>query len=115
MEKSFISGYEKLENDFGYFPSFHDDVIEKIEISSEGITFYIDMQTVPEDMSSYPKIKITFSEVQNYYFEGEIYGCVSIILDMEFIKKDDYIETQISSSLGASGTIRSKKVQVDLC
>lgn len=35
MNKSFINGYEKIENDFGYFPSFHDDTIDKIEISSK--------------------------------------------------------------------------------
>lgn len=113
MDKSFIYGHEKIENDFGYFPSFHDDIIDRIEISSQGITFIIDMQTIPTGMSSYPKVKLMFCEVKDFNLEGEMYGCVSIILDIEFTKVDDYIETQISSSLGAGGTIRSNKVQIE--
>ncbi|NMF07624.1 Imm50 family immunity protein [Clostridium beijerinckii] len=114
MDKSFIIGHEKIESDFGYFPSFHDDVINKIEISNEGITFIIDIENPPTGMSSYPKVKLMFCGVNDYYLEGEIYGCASIILDIQFIKVDDYIETQISSSLGACGTIRSNKVEIGL-
>jgi hypothetical protein len=114
MNKLFISGYEKIENDFGYWPSFHDDIIDKIEISSEGITFFINMQTFPKGMNSYPRIKLMFCGVEKFYLEGELYGCASIIFDMESQKKDNYIETQISSSLGASGTILSDKIQIEL-
>lgn len=114
MDTSFIIGVDKIKSDFGYFPSFHDGVIDKIEISSEGITFIIDIQVFPKGMSSYPKVKMMFYEVENYYIEGEIYGCASIILDMQFIENQNYIEVQISSSSGASGTIQCKKVQVDL-
>ena len=70
IDKSFIDEHE---------------IIDKIEISSEGITFFIDIQTIPMGMSSYPKVKIKFCEVESYYLEGEIYGCASIILDMQFI------------------------------
>jgi hypothetical protein len=114
MDKSFIIGFEKIQNDFGYFPLFHDDVIDKIEITSEGIVFIIDMKIFPRGMSSYPKIKLMFFGVEGYHLDGEIYGCASIILDMEFIKVGDYIETQISSSLGASGVIRSNTVQIEV-
>lgn len=114
MDKSFIIGYEKIENDFGYFPSFHDDVIEKIEISREGITFLINMETLPNGMNSYPKVKLIFCEVNDFNLEGELYGCASIIFDMSFTKIDDYIKTEINSSLGTCGTISSRKVKIDI-
>lgn len=114
MDNSFIIGYEKIENYFGYFPSFHDDVIEKIEISSEGITFLINMETIPNGMNSYPKVKLTFCEVNYFNLEGELYGCTSIIFDMIFIEINDYIKTEINSSLGACGTISSRKVKIEL-
>jgi hypothetical protein len=114
MDKSFISGHEEIENYFGYFPSFHDDIIDKIEISSEGIIFLINMQSIPAGINSYPKVKLIFCEVKDYCLEGEIYGCASIILDMEFTRVNDYIETQINSSLGAGGTIRSNMVKIEL-
>lgn len=114
MNKSFIIGYEKIEADFGYFPSFHDDVIEKIEISSEEITFLISMETLPNGMNSYPKVKLTFCEVNDFKLEGELYGCTSIIFDMIFTKIDNYIKTEIASSLGTCGTISSRKVKISL-
>lgn len=113
MDKSFIDGYEKIENDFGYWPSFHDDIIDKIEISNEGITFYIKMQTFPKAMNSYPRIKLMFLGVEKFCLEGEPYGCASIIFDIQSQIIDNYIETQISSSLGASGYIRSNKIQIE--
>jgi hypothetical protein len=113
MNKMLIDGYKKIENDFGYWPSFHDATIDKIEISSEGITFYIAIETIPEGMTSYPILKLIFFGVEKYCLEGEIYGCASIIFDMEIDKVNDYFKTQITSSLGAHGTIYSKKIQIE--
>ena len=114
MNKRVVDGYEKIENDFGYWPSFHDDIIDKIEISSEGIIFFIRMQTFPKDMNSYPIIKLIFYGVEKFYLEGEAYGCASIIFNMESQEIDDCIETQISSSLGAGGSIRCNKIKIEL-
>lgn len=114
MNKLLIKGYEKIESDYGYWPSFHDDIIDKIEIKSEGITFLINMQTLPKNANSYPRIKLTFFGIEKFHLEGELYGCASIILDMEFQKIDNFIETQISSSLGVHGTICSNEIQIEL-
>ncbi|AEV67846.1 hypothetical protein Clocl_1185 [Acetivibrio clariflavus DSM 19732] len=72
------------------------------------------MQTCPKGMNSYPRIKLKSCNVERFYLEGELYGCASIIFDMESKKTDNYIETKISSSLGANGTICSKKIQIEL-
>lgn len=113
MEKLFICGYEKIEGDYGYWPSFHDDIVEKIEISSESITMFIKMQTLPKGTDAYPKIKLMFCDVKEFSLEGEIYGCASIILDIHCQKTEDFIETQITSSLGAGGTITCNKICVE--
>lgn len=114
MDNSFIIGYENIKNDFGYFPTFHDDIIDKIEIFESEIIFIITMNTLPNGINIYPKVKITFFEVKSFNLEGQLYGLASIILDMKFIKKYNYIETELTSSLGTSGTIKSNKVQIDL-
>ena len=113
MEKLFVCGYEKIESDYGYWPSFHDDIVEKLEISSEGITMLINMKKLPKGMDAYPKIKLMFCEVKEFHLEGEIYGCASIIFDMHCQKTEDSIETQITSSLGAGGIITCNKICVE--
>lgn len=113
MQKLHIYGYEKIESDYGYWPSFHDDIVEKIEISSEGITMLIKMQKLPKGMDTYPKIKLMFCEVKEFGLEGEIYGCASIIYDMRSQKIEDCIETQITSSIGAGGIITCNKICVE--
>lgn len=113
MNKTIVDGFKKVENYLGYWPSFHDDIIKKIEISSKEIIFYIELKSYPNEMSSYPEVKLTFLGVDKFSLEGEPYGCASIIFDIESETIDDYIETQISSSLGASGHIRSNKIQIE--
>jgi hypothetical protein len=113
MNKLLISGYEKIEKDFGYWPSFHDDIIEKIEITKEEITFFINIQAPPQGLKFYPVIKLMFIGIERFNLEGELYGCVSIILDMESEKIENYIETQILSSLGTYGTIRSSEIKIE--
>ena len=114
MDKSFVKGHAKLERDYGYWPSFHDDIIDKIEISSRNIAFFIHMKTIPEGTASYPIVKLTFYGIRKFSLEGELCGCASIIFDMGSQKIDDYIETQISCSLGTSGTICSKSIEIEL-
>lgn len=114
MKNSFIIGHEDLEKDFGYFPSFHDDYIEKIEINSKEVIITIETVCPPKGMTSYPKIKLIFGEIISFNLNGEIYGCVSIILDMIFNLNEDYVETELWSSLGTSGTIKSKTIRVEV-
>lgn len=114
MNKSLVDGHEKIEKVFGYWPSFHDDIIDKIEISNGEITFYVKMGDFPNNISLYHGIKLMFCGVEKFNLEGEPYGCASIIFDIESQKVDNYIETQISSSLGASGFIHSNRIQIEL-
>ncbi len=114
MDKSFINGYEIIINKYGYWPSFHDDIIDRLEITNDKIVFYINMQSYHDDDKPHSIIKLSLCEIEKFSLEGELYGCVSIILDLEFHNINNIIETQISSSLGTRGIIYSKKVNVDL-
>lgn len=113
MDKFLISGYEKIESDYGYWPSFHDDIVDKIEISGDGIIMFIRMQNLPKSKDSYPRIMLIFSEVEDFKLDGEICGCASIILSIESEKIDNCIETQITSSLGVGGIISCNKISID--
>jgi hypothetical protein len=115
MNKEWVDGFEQIEKAYGYWPSFHDDTIEKIEIDSEGIRFYIVMEKVPTSMGDNPIIKMAFGDVNEFCLEGEILGCASIILDIETEKNGDIIETKIASSLGAKGMILSKSIEINFC
>lgn len=113
MDNTFIEGYDEIVNYYGYWPSFHDDLINKIKITSSKIEFYIIQQSFSEELNNNSKIKLTFSEVKDFNLEGELLGCLSIILDIEFQMINGIIETQVSSSLGARGTIHSNKVKFE--
>lgn len=115
MNKEWVNGYKQIEKVYGYWPSFHDDTIEKIEIDKEGIKFIITMEEVPMGMEENPIIKMSFLNVKKFYLDGGIYGCASIILDIETEKSQNIIETKMASSLGARGTIFSKSITVDFC
>ncbi|MGG5461135.1 hypothetical protein [Clostridium sp. B9] len=62
MLRKFITGSEVIEKSLGYFPSFHDDIIEKVEISKEGIKLYLTLQSHPKNIKS-PKIRLKFLHV----------------------------------------------------
>lgn len=113
MNKEWVDGFEQIEKAYGYWPSFHDDTIEKIEIDSEGIRFFIAMEKAPIGMGAYPIIKMSFGDVKEFSLEGEILGCASIIYDIETEKNEDFIETKIASSLGAKGIILSKSIEIN--
>lgn len=113
LNKLLVDGHENIEKVFGYWPSFHDKIIDKIEITDGKIILYFKMENPPNGVKSYNGIKLMFCEVEKFSLEGEPYGCASIILDIESRKMDDHIETHISSSLGASGVIHSKKMQIE--
>ena len=108
MDTTFIKGSKEIESHFGYFPSFHDDYIDSIEITSKVITICIRME------SSGEKLKLTFTDVKKFALEGELYGCVSIILDVIYEKCKEEIITKIETSLGTEGSIQSKEVAIEL-
>ena len=57
---------------------------------------------------------MTFGNIKKFSFEGELYGCVSIILDMVFEKKEEGIITKKETSLGTEGVIYSENVSIEL-
>lgn len=112
--KEFINGYEKIHNLFGYFPTFHDDIIERVEITKDRVLLTIDLETKPKNSEEDFKLEIIFNEVSSINIEGDIYEIVTIIFDIDFNKKGDLIETKISSSLGVSGVIESRNVEINV-
>ncbi|MHC1723735.1 MAG: Imm50 family immunity protein [Aminipila sp.] len=86
MDKELIDGYEEIENVCGYWPSFHDDTIEKIEISEDGIMLIISFEKPPNNISADVTIKLSFKEVEAFSLSGQILGCAGIILIWRLIE-----------------------------
>lgn len=116
MSAILIKGSKEIENYFGYFPSFHDDYIESIEITSQAITICIRMESSEVNLkpNANERLKLTFGNVKKFSFEGELYGCVSIISDITYEKCAEEIITKISTSLGTEGIIYSEDVSIEL-
>jgi len=108
MDTTFIKGSKEIEHHFGYFPSFHDDYIDSIEITGEAIVIYIRMECAKE------RVKLTLEKPKKFSMEGELYGCVSILFDMTYEKCGEEIVTKFTTSLGAEGIIHSAAVAIEL-
>ncbi len=116
MEKSLFDGYEQVEEYFGGFPSFHDDIIEAILITKDRIEMVIATKVYCEDKKEYVKgkVKLGFINTKSFQFQGELYGTVSIILDLIVTKQNDMLETKLETSLGTEGIVISEKVRIDV-
>lgn len=116
MEKSLFDGYEQVEEHFGGFPSFHDDVIETILIAKDHVEMIIETNVYCDTRKEYVngKVKLDFANAKGFQFRGELYGTVSIILDLIVMKKDNMIETRLETSLGTEGIVLSEKVRIDV-
>lgn len=116
MEKILFDGYEQVVEHFGGFPSFHDDVIETILVTKDQIEMVIATNVYCEDKKEYVngKVKLGFVNTKSFQFQGELYGTVSIILDLIVTKQNDMLETQLETSLGTEGTVISEKVRIDV-
>lgn len=107
-----IRGYREVEQLFGYFPTFHDDVIEKIEIYNDKLFMVIRMETKPETINSIIRIEFSLENLIEFKLEGDEYLAESIISEIEVKKYDSYIEIDIDSIMGLSGNIKAKKLDV---
>ena len=116
MDITFIKGSKEIERHFGYFPSFHDDYINSIEISGEAIVICIRMECSEANLKPNAKerVKLTLEKPKKFFLEGELYGCVSILFDMTFEKHEEEIVTKFTASLGAEGIIHSEAVAIEL-
>lgn len=106
----FIKGYKEIVNDYGYWPSFHDDYITKFTIDGSSIDMIIRMESAPKGYDEY-SVLFTFEGVNDFELKGELLGTASIILDLEF-KESDFLVCTINSSMGTCGYIEAKEILV---
>ena len=110
-----VQGIEVLERKFGFVPDFHDDHVESILITADGIEMVIRTE---DGLSRLQKrdgarFKIIFQGVREFSFKGVLYGTVSIILDLLFFEKPEGIEARLETSLGAEGFVLAKEVRIE--
>ena len=110
-----LQGMEVLERKFGFVPKFHDDYVESIVITAERIEMVIrtidGLKRVQKRNGA--RFKLIFTEVKEFGFKGEMYGTVSIILDLKFCEKDDYVEMRLETSLGTEGFVLAKDARIE--
>ena len=104
--RNLIEGYNELEEKLGYEPNFHDDTIEKIVITRDRIEFILKT----ESGVVYDLIFDDVKEINN--FEGDFWGEVGIIFDLEIKQIEEKLKTKITASLGLEGEIISKRIIV---
>ncbi|MBP3611418.1 MAG: hypothetical protein J6J42_13920 [Lachnospiraceae bacterium] len=119
MNTTFIQGQEEIIHHFGYFPDFHDDYLEHIEISSQDIILSIRMASSAEqeEVNEVPSryVTLTLHNIKNFNLQGnDIYGVLSILFDIRITKTPDGVLTKLSTSLGAEGSILSESAEVKL-
>ena len=104
-----------MESKYGFIPDFHDDHVESISITADRIEMVI--RTV--DGSSRiqkrngARFKLTFQGVKEFCLKGEMYGTVSIVLDLLFSEKPEGVEARLETSLGTEGFILAKEVWLE--
>ena len=103
--RNLIEGYNELEKKLGYEPNFHDDHVEKVTITKDGIEFKL--KTESEIL-----YKLIFEDVKEINLKGELWGMVGIIFGLEIEQTDDGLKTIIDSSVGLDGEIISKRIIV---
>ena len=103
--RDLIEGYDELEKKLGYEPNFHDDNIEKVTITKDGIIF--DLKTVDKVL-----YKLMFEDVKEIDLKGKLWGIVGIIFALEIERTDDGVKTTIEESLGVYGEITSGRIIV---
>lgn len=113
MDVSLITGSEKVISHFGFFPSFHDDYIESIEIGHKKIVMNIEINQADYAKNN-EKIKLVFKEIENYSITGELYGYASIIFDVLISHSEDLITCEFSTSLGTECIICAKEIEIEL-
>ncbi len=110
-----VQGMEDLERKFGFVPDFHDEQIENVSITADRIEMVIRTGAGPVwvQKRSKARIKLTFLGVKSFCLQGEMYGTVSIILDLLFYEKDECVEAKLETSLGTEGFILAKEVRIE--
>ena len=105
--RNLIEGYNELEKKLGYEPNFHDDNIEKVTITIDGIEFWL--KTVEGVFYS-----LIFEDLKEINLKGDFRFIVQlgVIFGLEIERTDDGIKTTIEESLGVCGEIISGRIIV---
>jgi len=59
------------------------------------------------------RFKLTFRDVCEFSFKGELYGTVSIILELLILECAGGVEARLETSLGTEGVIFAKEVRIE--
>lgn len=104
-----------MESKFGFIPDFHDDHVESVLITAERIEMVIRTVDGPSRIQKRngARFKLTFQGVKEFCLKGEMYGTVSIILDLLFSEKPEGVEAKLETSLGTEGFILAKEVRME--
>ncbi|AZT91256.1 hypothetical protein ELD05_11845 [Caldicellulosiruptor changbaiensis] len=110
----YLVGADEIIADYGYFPTFHDDIIESIIIfPDKKIT--VEMQTLPCNAKSYPKVNFICNNVHKFELS---YDRIVIeekefdqIFQLDFEENEEYIELSIGG-IYSSGFIRCENIQI---
>lgn len=105
-----VKGYSDFYALYGYWPSFHDDEIVRVEMNSKGITFTVKMLTRPENMEEYPIIELIFSKIKesmlnNWYLNNSF-------SELHFSYDNENIRTELFANLGLNGLILSRDIGI---
>lgn len=110
-----VQGMEELESKYGFIPDFHDDHVESISITADRIEMVIRTVDGPSRIQKRngARFKLTFQGVKEFCLQGEMYGTVSIILDLLFSEKPEGVEAKLETSLGTEGFVLAKEIRIE--
>jgi len=108
-----VKGAEKLFEEYGYFPTLHDAVIERIDINLENkefrLTVYYSDLTEDEEKSGSTCFTICWRNVQKADFDW--YGVD--LMGMKFSKVGEFFNTKFRDySFGFDGKIVSGAIEI---
>lgn len=110
-----IKGAERIIHDYGYFPTFHDDIIKEIHITPGRIEIKVEMVTFPEGRNSYPDVIFVFEGISSFNFEEEdaIFDFLTCILHLDFTMVDNLIQMDIAGD-GVVGRVICKNIEIKI-
>lgn len=110
-----VHGIEVLEKKFGFVPDFHDDYVESILVTADRIELVVCTVDGPTRLEKRngAEVKFVFQGIKEYSFKGEMYGTVSIILDLLFFERPEGVEARLETSLGTEGYVLAKEMRIE--
>jgi tryptophanyl-tRNA synthetase len=108
---NFISNAESIVNIFGYWPTFHDDILEELKVSSTNSCLIMTI-TSKQIKNKVATIIITLKNIQDLKVSGFQKNC-NIINNLSFREDDqDLINIKLSPSVGLGLEVKCKEVLI---